>query len=224
MESNVCIVSTKKLRPGHRQYLLNAGMSVIDADFINVTPREFNAAHINNCLIFTSQNALKSFMENEKWKEYLGKKTFCVGRNTKQALEDAGFSVIASADYAADLAKIIVSEYMSESYTFFSGSMRRDLLPMAMADAGIKFNEIEVYQTVLTPHKIKPAADGVLFFSPSGVASYLKENNVGNKMCFCIGTTTAEALKGITTNIAISTRPTIDNVIIKCIKYYKSNS
>lgn len=222
MQSKVCILSTKKLRPGQRQYLLNAGLSVIDADFINVVPREFNANEINNCLIFTSQNALKSFMENKKWPEYLDKKTFCVGSNTKLALENAGFVVTAYADYAADLAKIIVYEYRNETYTFFSGSIRRDILPHALTDFGVKFNEIEVYQTMLTPHSIKPGVDGILFFSPSAVASYLKENKTEKRMCFCIGTTTAEALNGITENIAIATRPTIDNVIIKCIKYYKS--
>lgn len=222
MENKVCILSTKKLRPGQRQYLLNAGFSVIDADFINVTPREFNTRKINNCLIFTSQNALKSFMENKKWADYLDNKTFCVGVNTKKALESVGFIVTASADYAADLAKIIIRDYSHERFTFFSGSLRRDVLPVMLDEAGIDFNEFEVYQTILTPHKINADVDGVLFFSPSGVKSYLKKNKIGKKMCFCIGTTTAEALENTTENIAVASRPTLENVIVKCIKYYKS--
>jgi len=37
--------------------------------------------------------------------------------------------------------------------------------------------------------------DGILFFSPSAVESYLKSNTIKDEMCFCIGETTAEALE-----------------------------
>jgi uroporphyrinogen-III synthase len=94
-------------------------------------------------------------------------------------------------------------------------------LPDALAKAKISFNEIEVYETRLTPHKINTTVDGILFFSPSGAESYLKENELNNETCFCIGTTTAEALTGITTNIVTANKPTVENVIVQAINYYK---
>ena len=95
-------------------------------------------------------------------------------------------------------------------------------LPDALKEAGIKFNEIQVYDTSLQPQKIKTAVDAILFFSPSGVESYLKENKIGDKKCFCIGTTTAEPLKEITENIIIAKQQTVENVIIQTINYYSN--
>jgi uroporphyrinogen-III synthase len=62
--------------------------------------------------------------------------------------------------------------------------------------------------------------NAVLFFSPSAVESYLKENEIDNKICFCIGYTTAETLKEKTENIIIASQPKIEYVIAEVIKYY----
>ncbi len=113
----------------------------------------------------------------------------------KNLLEENGFNVIAYTGYAADLAKIISLIYGKETFTFFSGNLRRDVLPSTLKENGIAFNEIEVYETLLTPKKINEKLDGILFFSPSAVESYLKSNIIKDEMCFCIGETTPEALE-----------------------------
>jgi uroporphyrinogen-III synthase len=128
---------------------------------------------------------------------------------------------VAYTGYASDLAEIITLIYANESYTFFSGNLRKDTLPKALAEAGIKFNEIQVYKTSLTPHKIKETVDAILFFSPSGVESYLKENKIKKETCFCIGETTAEALGKITKNIVIANQPSIEDVIEDVIEEFK---
>ena len=74
---------------------------------------------------------------------------------------------------------------------------------------------------MLKPHQIKESFDGVLFYSPSGVNSFLENNTLGNKTCFCIGTTTAKALENKTKNIVIASQPTVEHVIDEVIKYYK---
>ena len=130
------------------------------------------------------------------------------------------FRSIAYTGYAADLAEIITLIYKSESYTFFSGNKRRDTLPDALKEAGVIFNEIEVYETTLTPHKIKESVDGILFYSPSGIESYLKDNKLKNETCFCIGDTTASALENSTKNIIVAHQPTIEDVIESVIEEY----
>jgi len=215
------ILSTKKLQPNHKQFLLNAGLSVIEADFIAIQSVPFEFKAIGQNLLFTSQNAFKSFLLNGESANYKDRTIFCVGSKTKEAIENAGYTVTAHADYAEQLATIIIEKYSGESLTFFSGSMRRDTLPDTLAAANINFNEIEVYKTVLSPYSIKSRIDGILFYSPSGVTSYLSVNSIANEVCFCIGTTTAEALKDITNNIVIANKPTVENVIIQCINYYK---
>lgn len=225
MAQPIRILSTKKLLVNQKQFLLNANFSVVEADFIAIHPKEVTIDKVHENLIFTSQNAVLSVLDNLKSTETLNilksKNVFCVGIKTKQLLEENGFNVIAYTGYAADLAEIITLIYNKEKFTFFSGNLRRDTLPEALKNAKIVFNEIEVYETILTPQKLNTSFDGILFFSPSGVESFLKDNKITNQMCFCIGTTTAEALEKHTKNIIIAHQPTVENVIIQCINEYK---
>jgi uroporphyrinogen-III synthase len=146
---------------------------------------------------------------------------FCVGLKTKALLEENGFNVDVYVDYASDLAEIITLIYSNESFTFFSGNLRKETVPEALKEANVNFNEIQVYETTLTPQKIKTAVDGILFFSPSAIESYLMQNKIKNEICFCIGNTTAEALEKITRNIIIADQPSVENVIEYVIEEYR---
>ncbi len=225
MKQPIRVLSTKKLLVNQKQFLLNANISLVEADFISINQKKVNIETINENLIFTSQNAVLSLIENLEDTdtiELLKKKNvFCVGMKTKGLLEENGFNVIAYTGYVADLAEIITLIYGKEKFTFFSGNLRRDTLPDALKEAKIVFNEIEVYQTILNPQKVNGTFDGILFYSPSGIQSYLKDNKINKETCFCIGTTTADALENITNNVIIANQPTVENVIIQCINYYK---
>lgn len=222
MQNQIRIVSTKKFSERQKQQLLGANFSIFDEDFIRIQKKDFNLDSINDCLIFTSQNAVDSVIRNNKIAEIKTKKCFCVGEKTKLLLIENDFEVLECSDYAAELASIIFNKYPKISFTFFCGTIRRDILPDALKLAEIKLDEIEVYETILTTHKIPFIPDGILFFSPSAVESYLQKNKIEEKICFCIGNTTAEALKYVTPNIIIANQPTIESVIIKTIEYFKN--
>ena len=215
------ILSTKTLLNNQKQALVNANFNVIEVDFIHTKSQAFKLNEINDNLIFTSQNAVQSFLLDPKSEDLKTKNVFCVGLKTKILLSESGFNVIAYTGYAADLAEIITLVYANESYTFFSGNLRRETLPEALKEAKVKFNEIQVYETTLTPQKIETSVDAIMFFSPSAIESYLKENKIKNETCFCIGTTTSSALEGITKNIVIADQPTIEDVIEEVIAEYK---
>ena len=221
MPTPVRILSTKRLLPNQKQFLLNANFSVIESDFISIRPVVFDAPSVHQNLIFTSQNSVESFIQNPISKTLLKRKVFCVGIKTRQLIEQHGFTVEVHTGYAADLAEIITLLHPREHFTFFAGNLRRDTLPDALTLAGVTFNEINTYETTLTPNKITAPADGILFFSPSAVESFLKSNTINKQICFCIGTTTASALEKSTNNIIIANQPTIENTIIQCINYYK---
>ncbi|KOP37138.1 uroporphyrinogen-III synthase [Flavobacterium sp. WLB] len=221
MAKSTQILSTKILSPLQKQELTKAGIEVIEADFIKTENKPFELKNLNESLIFTSQNAVHSVLSNPKSEELKSKNVYCVGLKTKILLSENGFNVVAYTGYASDLAEIITLIYRNESYTFFSGNLRRDTLPNALKDAEVKFNEIQVYDTSLTPQKIKNTVDGILFFSPSGVESYLKDNTIKKETCFCIGETTAEALHKITKNIIIADQPTVEDVIEDVLSEYK---
>ncbi|MFA9191889.1 uroporphyrinogen-III synthase [Flavobacterium sp. FZUC8N2.13] len=215
------ILATKILTESQKKPLIEAGLELIENDFISTQIKPFDLKNTNESLIFTSQNSVECILKHPELETLKAKKIYCVGIKTKNLLTENGFEVIAYTGYAADLAEIITLIYKSESYTFFSGNKRRDTLPDALKEAGVIFNEIEVYETTLTPQKIKGTVDAVLFFSPSGVESYLADNKLKNEICFCIGETTASALENKTKNIVIADQPTIEDVIEVVIEEYK---
>lgn len=221
MVKTIQILSTKVLSSIQKQELQKANIDLVEANFIETQNKPFKIQDINENLIFTSQNAVHSVLADPKSEELKSKNVFCVGLKTKILLSESGFNVVAYTGYASDLAEIITLIYNNESYTFFSGNLRRDTLPEALKEAKVKFNEIKVYETTLTPQKINSPVDGILFYSPSGIESYLKENTIKNEKCFCIGETTAEALEKITKNIIIADQPTVEDVIEDVLHEYK---
>lgn len=221
MSKQIQILSTKTLSKVQKQELVNANFNVVEADFISTQNQSFELKDIFDNLIITSQNAAQSILLHSKCEELKTKNVFCVGLKTKALLEENGFNVIVYVDYASDLAEIITLIYSIESYTFFSGNLRKETLPKALKEAKIKFNEIQVYETTLTPQKIKTTVDGILFFSPSAVESYLKDNKIKAEICFCIGNTTAESLDKVTKNIIVADQPSVENVIDDVIEEYK---
>lgn len=225
--NQISILSTKTLSDEQRQAFLDANFDLLEQDFIEIKNNLFELNKINDNLIFSSQNAVLSLMEQNGWEALKTKKVFCVGIKTKDLLEANGFKVDVYMDYASELAEIITLIYNKESYTFFSGNLRMETLPNAIKSEGIIFNEIEVYQTKLAPFKISEQEkfDGILFFSPSGVESYLTNNKIKKEICFCIGTTTAKALElNKVKNIILAEIPTIDEVVIAVMEYYKQES
>ncbi len=224
MNTQTSILSTKTLSDEQRQAFIDNDFDILEQDFIEIENNNFELKNINQNLIFSSQNAVLSLIEQQGWEVLKTKNSFCVGIKTKELLEQNGFKVDVYMDYASELAEIITLIYNKESFTFFSGNLRKETLPKALKEAKINFNEIEVYQTKLAPFKISSAEkfDGILFFSPSGVESYLKDNKIKNETCFCIGETTASTLNKMTKNIIIAENPTIEDVIESCIKKYQA--
>jgi uroporphyrinogen-III synthase len=78
--------------------------------------------------------------------------------------------------------------------------LRKETLPQALKEGGIKFNEIVPNSTTF---KISDQEfDAIMFFSPSAVESYLSNNKIKRNL-FCIGSTTASALETKIKNIVI---------------------
>lgn len=222
MKAKICILSTKKLKSNQKNFLLNAGFSIVEADFIKISLLPFKLKNTPTLLLFTSQNAVESVLKHEKVNNLKEIPAVCVGLKTKQLLQENGFSVLAMEEYAQRLTPIIQKAFSKEHIAFFAGNLRRNVLPDAMNEVNILFNEYLVYTNEDTSVKIEAKTDGLLFYSPSGVKSYLKKNTITNQMCFCIGTTTADALQGITKNVVIANQQTVENVIIQCINYYSN--
>ncbi|WP_010521603.1 uroporphyrinogen-III synthase [Aquimarina agarivorans] len=213
------ILSTKKLSLSQKEHLLNAQLAVVDVNFIATTPIPFLVPKfkIENA-IFTSLNGVKAVID----KEIVIENSLCVGNRTEQLLHDLGVAVQFCAPNAQALSEYIITKYRDKHYHYFCAKDRLNTLPDALTKNKINWDEIPVYKTILTPKKYEQQFNGVLFFSPSGVASYFAKNKEPLHS-FCIGETTAKALKKYTKNYTVASQPSIENVLIKAIKHFRSN-
>jgi len=212
------VLSTKKLSLSQKHLLLNAGIGLVEYDAIQIEFINFktdNQAFKN--AVITSKNTAKAILKMDLKIE----NCFCVGEKTAYFLRENNFNIAEIADYGVNLAQIIVGKYPKENFTFFCGNERRDELPAILKKNSVNFDEIEVYQTSLEPKQFEREFEGILFFSPSGVKSFVSKNKLNKSIAFCIGSTTASEAKKHTSNIVIANTPSIENVIVQAVKYFK---
>lgn len=133
-----------------------------------------------------------------------------------------GIPVKAVAGNAVQLAREIIRAKETE-LAFPCGNLRRQELPDQMKQHRILLHEVQVYETVSTSTAVTENYDGIMFFSPSGVASYLEKNRLKPSMeCFAIGETTAAAIRRHTRGtIHIAPQPTQESIVNLIIEHYK---
>lgn len=224
MAPGVSILSTRKLNTEQRNLLLQAGCMVQDEDFIEVESLDFKIMEMPTLLLFTSQNAVKSVRKNEQFAQLKTIPALCVGAKTKAQLIQNGVRVLASRPYAENLRDEILPKVKTEKIAFFAGNRRLEILPEGLQKNNVDYTEYTVYKTELKPKKITATLRGILFYSPSGIESYLQSNTLTDEICFCIGTTTAAALQGKTDKIVIADTPDIDGVVACCCRFFSGNS
>jgi len=215
------ILATKKLTKNQKSILNNANIAFECSNFIETKGIQFEMDLLHDFLIFSSKNAVKSILKKNNLAVF-EKKCFCVGSKTKTYLEKKGFSVVASANNAKELIAIIEAQFARCSATFFCGTKRKNTIPDYFYSNKLVFNEVIVYETLLKPKAISGVFDGILFFSPSAVSSYLQSNSIENEICFCIGETTKEALPiHALKQCKLPEQPTIEAVIDSVISFFK---
>lgn len=214
------ILSTKKLNVQQTERFQKAGIELLQSDFITSQPIDFLYNGNSDLLVFTSKNAVKSIVKSTFFSDVKNVPTVCVGHQTKELLENFGFTVLKAKNYAEELADFILEKFSGKKITHFCGNIRRPLLREKLQENNFDFTELIVYETVLSPHKIDNKVNGILFFSPSGIQSYLQKNAFHQEICFCIGNTTADALVIDKKQIQISQKQDIDAVVALAIEYF----
>ncbi len=220
------ILSTKLLTPDQKKILTDAGIYLKEYESIKIHFKEFELTEDYDYYIFTSQNAVRAFLSHKMdfYKEKdRAPECFCVGEKTKLLLEQNGQKVIKTTKYASDLGHFISKNYKNQSFLFFCGNRRIHDLPDILLNAKIRFKEIEVYKTELKPHHFSEPFDGVLFFSPSGVKSYISENGFGTSTVFCIGDTTAREAAKYADSVVVADTPSVESLVKKVILHYNLN-
>ena len=151
----ITILSTKKLKRSEKKLFSETNFKVLEEEFIQIKNINFQIESLNDYVIFTSKNAVKSVLTTGIQDKIEHKKIFCVGQKTKTFLEKKNFIVQECVDYAEDLSLVISKKYNQSSFTFFSGNIRKNTLPDLLNENNIKWTEVLVYETSLNPKKIK---------------------------------------------------------------------
>ena len=214
------VLSTKVLSEDQRRLFPEDQFMVSDYNAILIEECPFEFPENYSQLIITSQNAVRAFFNRGGSKKQYS--CYCVGEKTRALLEEFGQKVLKTAQNATELGHFIAKNYKNEQFLYVCGNLSRPELPDILKAKNIPFNPIIVYKTLLNEQKLNKNADGILFFSPSGVKSYTAENTIENTTVFCIGNTTAEEVKKHTDKIIISENPTTECLIRSVVSYYQT--
>ncbi|WP_127136164.1 uroporphyrinogen-III synthase [Flagellimonas oceanensis] len=215
------VLSTKMLSPSQKELFLNSGLGLVEYDALKIELLDVKIPFTYSNYIFTSKNAVKAFLQQTKKLDLSKYNAFCVGEKTKSLLEEKGLKVMEMAENASELAETLVKKHQNESFLFLCGNRRRTELPDTLIKNNVQYKELEVYRTNLNPKGFQRDFDGILFFSPSGIRSYLLKNTLGESTLFCIGNTTASEAQKHSKNIIVANRPTVENVLVQAINNYK---
>lgn len=248
------ILSTRHLTDSSVAVAGESGIHIDVQDFIQIKPLTvpalkgttpgwnnttisdiFQAPHIT---VFTSANAVKVLEQH-----YFSVNGFrnnglltvfhrndanicCISGKTLEKAKEVfpDCKILASSPYGSELAEAIISLGNITEVNFFCGNQRRDELPGGLKKAGITVNEYVIYENLPSPTVTAEDYDGVLFFSPSAVKSYLSANRLPLKtVCFAIGRTTATELREYTDNkIIMSTNISEDAMVQTAIFYFNN--
>lgn len=217
------VLSTKILSHSQKELFLNSGIGLVEYNALKFEFLEVTIPPHFTHLIFTSKNAVRAFLEQSDKLQFVTYQVFCVGGKTKKLLEENGLKVAKMAENASELADFIQKNYKKKHFLFICGNLRREELPRILSENNIRYDEIETYRTFLVPKKFERAFEGILFFSPSGIKSFLQENSIGESQLFCIGKTTEEEARKHTDKIITANKPTVENVLVQAINYFKKH-
>jgi hydroxymethylbilane synthase len=215
------VFSTKKLSELQKETLSDA-IDIKDSDFIKIRFNRISPKVVKNEIenvIITSQNGVEAILNSFTKDELKFKNIFCVGRRTKKLIENRIGKVTKVAKNAEALAAYLAKELENKEVTYFCSNVRMDILPAYLQTSDIVVNEVEAYKTMLSPDKLNDEISGVLFYSPSGIESYLQENGK-DKVAFCIGETTAKEARKHFDKVEVANMPSAESVLELVNTYY----
>ncbi len=220
-DAKIKIFSTKKLSESQKDLVLD-GVGIGDSDFIKIRHNRLNLSklpkHITHA-VFTSKNAVESLLQSLDSERYTFEHIHCVGRRTKKLIESKLGKVTTVAPSAQALVDKL-RDLKSEDIYYFKGNLSLDIVSKGLAKNN-NLHEIEVYKTLMSPVKMEEVFKVVLFYSPSGIQSFL-ELNTTDITAICIGETTAAEARKHFDEVVVSKIPNVEAMIALANKELES--
>lgn len=211
------ILFTRNLSDNEQNIAKSNGLEVRIVPFIKTLNNYDKESILNEILLlsdgidafaFTSQNAVKAllplFSEPQFYSLLKTKMVFATGKKTTQTLDTQGIRLTRPpSNDVESLAKLIKNNGSVKMVVYFKGNLSLDILKTVLTNNDIEVIEKTIYHTSLTSEKIKDLGtfNGIVFYSPSAVESFLRSNQIDKNIpVFCIGDTTGTYLKNLITN------------------------
>ena len=213
-ESAARVFSTKSLSESQTK-LFHNNIASESSDFIKVRSNRIAPKVVKDVIenvIITSKNGVEALLDNFTKEELNFKNIFCVGRRTKKMIQQKIGPVNHTEKNADRLAEYLSKEMKGNSVTYFCSDLRLDTLSKILTENKIEVNEVEAYKTMYSPELVSESIDGMLFYSPSAVNSYLQKNTT-DKVAFCIGASTAKEAQKYFEKVEVAQIPTVESVI-----------
>lgn len=215
LEKRPTVFSTKKLTSEQRQ-LFDKRMKVDSDDFVQIYSNRIPATELKKEIqnvVITSKNAVEALFDSVDTTDLKFKNIYCVGRRTKKLIESRIGKVTHVSPNAKALAEHLVEYMEGLEVTYFCSNIRLDELPNILAKNNIQVKEVVAYETKHAAIKVPEGVKRVLFFSPSGVESFVSKNISHKRAAYCIGETTANEARKHFETVHVAKIPTIEGVI-----------
>jgi hydroxymethylbilane synthase len=215
------IYSTKTLTTDQR-LLFNEKVVAESSDFVKISLNRIKPQVIRNSIdnvIVSNKHSVEALLNNFSAVELQFKNIYCVGRRTKRLVEKRIGPVKHVEKSAKALAEYLVEYIDGIHITYFCSDSSEDELSTILSENNLKVNKVEVYQTKYEAKKVEDSIEGVMFFSPLTIRSYLKENDP-DKIAFCFGQATANEAKKKFKDVRAAKLPTVESIIDLVNEHY----
>ena len=216
------ILSTKTLNEDSKKIFDDKKFDLFEHDFIKISSINFELPEHDGSWIFTSQNTVNAVFSISKNINIIFNKIYCVGENTKSILSKNGQKVEKTLKNSSKLANFISKKAKNEKFLFCRSNIKNDDFTAFFKKEKIDLKEIVVYNNQPNSVTLDDKFEAIMFYSPSGINSFLKNNKLDSSYCICIGDTTASYAKNYSSNVVSCKTPSIKHVIKKTIKLFEN--
>ena len=221
-EKKVHILSTKQLATSQTD-IFDDEIGFKMSDFVAIRYNRLKPSVVKNTIenvIISDIKAVEALLQNFSPIELDFANIYCAGRRVKRLIEKKIKKVTHVESSVQELAEFIVKMRIDKGITYFCGNEDEELKDI-LAKNEIEINTVEAYRIILNERKFDDDFDAVLFYSVSGVESFMEDNLPKDAIAFCIGQSTADEAKKHFKKVEVSKMPTIESVLNSVNKYFK---
>lgn len=212
------LLSTKKLPESLQARLRSSGWELTQYNAISIELLPVVFRPQGRIAVFTSKHAVRACLLGNPDGDLSGTPCLCVGATTASLIREHGGKVLEYATSATALASLISKKYTNQSFIYYCGNKRLDIIPEVLDRLGVSWEEVTAYHTKTVERSFDHPFEGILFFSPSGVESFTGLNPIGTATAYCIGPTTAAEASKHTEKYQSSESPDLEALVALVIQ------